>query len=279
MVVEVIIRKKEISGKDFNLLELIYDGMRYGSYDDFFRLKEDDINGPVVIFDSKIVCRGHEISFNDESIFLSLSLPTNENDIQFFYHHIKIICKMMDTDEFIRNDEKVTLDLINNCIEIDKTSSINALKDMKAKISNGTYENMYIFGAINPVVFGIKQIEFIDCDIQKFGNFMNELQNIDAYYAKPGIYKQPDSTVFGVYILSINITSIFPQNPQPIFISQKIPNFYVSFAGDNNLKGLISYNDFLNNVDKTNEYDAEHFIITLNKSEINELLEKFKTNI
>lgn len=277
MVVEVIIQKRAAKNK-FNLLDLIQDDMRYGTFDDSFLLKENDINGPIVVFDSHNICRGHEISITDDSIVLSLTLPTNENDIHFFYRHIESICKMMETNEFIRDNEKVIIDSINNFIEYDKAASINALKDMKTKIFNHTYDDMYIFGAVNPVVFGEKQIDFVDSDLQKFGNFMNQLQSIDAYYAKPSFYRRSDSSLFGIYTISNDVTSIFPKTPKPIFVKQCISNFFVSFVVDHQIKGMISFDDFLQNVDQSNEYDAEHFIITLNENYINSLIERFKTD-
>ena len=279
MGVKVIIQKKGLFEKKFSLLDLIQDGMRYGTYDDFFRLDENNINGPIAVFDSQNICRGHEIFLRDNLITLTLPLPTNENDIHFFYHHIKIICAMMGTDEFTRDGKKVNINLINTFIELDKASSIDALRDMKTKIENGVYENMCIYGALNPIVIGKKQIELIGCDLQKFGDYMNKLQSIDAYYATPNIYRRSDSTLFGVYAFSDDNTFILPQNPQPILIKQKIPQFFIGFVIDDKMKGSISYNDFLQNVDQSNEYDASHFIITLSKSEITDLLENFKTEV
>ena len=41
---------------------------------------------------------------------------------------------------------------------------------MKSIIENGVYEDMYIFGALNPIVIGKEQIELTGCDLGKFGD-------------------------------------------------------------------------------------------------------------
>ena len=64
---------------------------------------------------------------------------------------------------------------------------------------------------------------------------MNQLQSINAYYAKPNIYRRSDSTLFGVYVPSDDNTSILPHNSQPIFIKQKIPQFFMSFVIDDKI--------------------------------------------
>lgn len=279
MVVEVTINNRGISNQKLKLLDVILQGMRYGSFDDYFRLNENKIDKSIVVFDSQKICRGHEVSLNDELILLTLNLPTNENDIIYFYHHVKCICQMIGTNVFTRDGTETSLDHIDSFIEFDKAASIHALQNMQTRINNGEFENMCIYGAINPITFGEKDLEMIESDLEKFGNYMDKLQRLDVYYARPNIYSRKDGTLFGIYVLSENITSVFPLNPQPILFQTKIPQFFVTMVMDKEPKGNVPYIDFIQNIDKSNKYDFNHFIITLGKEEISNLLENFKTEV
>ena len=42
---------------------------------------------------------------------------------------------------------------------------------------------------------------------------------------------------------------------------------------------MIPYNDFINNVSNANYYDANHVIITLNETQIDDLVAKYEVKI
>ena len=139
---------------------------------------------------------------------------------------------------------------------------------------------IYLFGALNPITIGEKEISIVGNDTEKLGKLFHELQSIDAYYAAVKVYQKQDESLFGIYVLTENVLSIFPFKPG-LFMNNKlkIDKFYVSFVFDNELKGCMLYEDFMANVDITKSYDTEHFLISLNKRVMKELLEKYKKKL
>ena len=107
---------------------------------------------------------------------------------------------------------------------------------------------------------------------------MNDIQKQDVYYASPNIYKKPSGTTFGIYVLTENIPSVLPYKAKLFMTNQdiKVQEWYVGFVFDNEMAGACPYNDFLNSIKKDKEYDTEHFIITIDKNKMQEILEKYK---
>lgn len=281
MAVDVTIKNNGIFKKKLQLKDLLEDNMRYGIMDEAFRLEEKEVGENTVIFNSKSICRGYEISFSKGNINLKMPLPTSDDDIIFFYQYIKRICKKLNTKTFIRNDFKTSLDEIDTYIRLDIDTSKKALEMIEKEIDEGKYENMYIFGAVNPVSIGRKEIKEIAGDTKKFGNMMNKLQKMDVYYAKANVYKRKNNTYFGVYMITEKIPSVLPYVPELLVnkYDLKINDWNIGFVIDDNVEGFISYEDFIELVDEDSNYDAEHFIITLDSNKIKELLDNKRIDL
>lgn len=281
MAVEVTIKSKGLFKKNLKFIDVIDSDMRYGVMDEAFRLEEGTIGENTVVFKDKNICRGYEIAINKGEVNLRMPLPTSTSDINFFYEYIKRICTKMNTKIFTRDEEVLSLDDIENCIRLDIEASEAALKKIEENINNGTYENMYIFGAINPVALGKKEMESIKGDATKFGILMNSLQGMDVYYAKTKVYQRKNESYFGVYVLTEGIPSVLPEKPKLLMNENnlKVDDWNIGFVVNEKLEGFISYEDFLNNIKKDSEYDSEHFVITLDKDKMQELLEKYKVEL
>lgn len=281
MAVEVIIKNKGIFKKNPTLSDILENDMRYGIMDESFRLEEGKTGENTVIFKDKNICRGYEISFKKGEINLRMPLPTSTSDINFFYEYIKKLCIKMNTKVFTRDEEKLSFNDIDNCIKLDIEASIAAFKKIAENIEKETYENMYIFGALNPVVIGKNEIDIIDNDPTKFGILMNSLQGMDVYYAKASIYKRKDESYFGIYVLTEGVSSVLPYEGM-LLMNEKnliINDWYIGFVIDEKLEGFISYEDFIKNTKKDSEYDSKHFIITMKKEKLKKLLNKYKVDL
>lgn len=281
MAVEVKIKSKGFFKKNLEFKDIIVDYMRYGIMDESYRLEEGKIGKYTVVFNKNKICRGHEISIGKGEVYLRLPLPTCEEDINFFYNHIKYICKKMNTNSLMIEEEKVSINDLDKYIKNDLETSKMALEKIKENIESNKYETMYIFGAINPIAIGQKETDEINCDPYKFGELLDNLQKMDVYYARAQVYKRKDESSFGVYILTENIPSVLPFKAQ-ILMQKKdieISDWNIGFVYDENIQGFIPYQDFLNNIEKDNVYDTEHFIATLNKKQIQKLLEKYKVEL
>lgn len=280
MAVDVTIKSKGLFKKELKLEDILLDNQSYGIMEENFRLEEGKSGDYTVIFNKNNICRGYELSIKKGEINLSMPLPTSDDDITFFYEYIKFICQKMNTKVFTRDEEEVSIDRLQEFIELDINTSEQALKQIEENIDNGTYENMYIFGALNPVSIGKKELDKIKCSPKKLGKLLNDLQNIDAYYAAPKVYQKSTKELFGIYILTEDVLSILPYKPTLLTSNDiKIEEWYIGFVIDENLAGSISYKDFISSVKKEKEYDTEHFILTLNKEKMQELLKKYRVEI
>lgn len=281
MAVEVTIKSKGLFKKNLTFKDILESNMRFGIMDEAFRLEEGKVGENTVIFKDKNICRGYEVSLKKTEVNLRMPLPTSTADINFFYEYIKKLCTKMNTKTFTRDDEVLTLDDIENCIKLDIEASEAALKNIEENIENGTYQNMYIFGAVNPVALGKKEMENIKGDTTKFGILMNSLQGMDVYYAKASIYQRKDESYFGVYVLTAEVASVLPKKPALLMNDNniKVADWNIGFVINEELAGFISYDDFLKNIKKDSIYDSEHFVITLDKNQMKELLEKYKVEL
>lgn len=281
MAVHVVINSKGLFKKRLELRDVIFDGMRYGVMDEVYRLEEGMIGDLMVVFNNKCISRGYEISFSKGKIELTMSLPTSESDIEFFYEYIKRLCIKMKTDRFIRDGEEVTFEQIGTCIENDISASEEALKRIENDIDSAKYEHMYLFGAINPIAIGKDELIEIASSPKNLGTFMNELQRMDVYYAKAKAYKRKNNTYFGVYILTEGVPTVLPYEPKILMMDDniEIADWNIGFVINNKLEGSILYSDFMSFIKSYEKYDSEHFIVTLSDKVINELLDKYKIEL
>lgn len=143
------------------------------------------------------------------------------------------------------------------------------------------YENFYIFGAINPISIGKDEIGKIHGSIEKLGELLDSLQSRDFYYAKAKVYQKKDDSYFGVYVLTADVSSIFPYRPKLLISEQDftINDWYVGFVANQEMKGFIPYSDFVNFVKECEKYDSEHFIVTMNQDMIKKLIDEYKVDL
>ncbi len=281
MAIDVVINSKGLFKKDIQVDDVIFEGMCYGVMDEAYRLEEGIIGDLMVVFNNNCIGRGYELSFSKGKIGLIMPLPTSEDDINFFYEYIRKICMKMKTDKFIRNQEEVKFEQIDTCIENDIVASKEALKQIGNDIDNGKYENMYLFGAINPIAIGKDELIEIAGSPKNLGILMNRLQQMDIYYAKAKVYKRKNNTYFGVYILTENVPTVLPYEPKILMMDNNIEinDWNISFIINNDLEGSVLYSDFINFIKGYEKYDSEHFIITLDSMVIKKLLDKHRIEL
>lgn len=281
MAVEVKIKGKGLFKKTLTFQDILENNMRYGVMDEAYRLDEGKVGDWTVIFNGNHVCRGYEISLKKGEINLRMPLPTSEEDIIYFYEYIKNLCAKMNTKEFFRDEEKVNFAKIPACINLDIEASTKALEKIEEGLDNKDYSSFYIFGALNPIALGKRELEKFAGNIQNFGKVLDELQKQDIYYAKNRIYQREDKTNFGVYVLTENVPTVLPFEAKPFILDNdiKINDWYLGLVINENMAGFIPYQDFLNSIDKDKIYDTEHFIITLTAKKIKDLLDKYKVEI
>lgn len=246
--------------------------LNYGVSDNHYNLEIGEIGKHTILYDSKCIGRGFELSFEESLIVLRLTLPTTCYEIELFYELVKRICEKMNVDIFIRDDEIVSLERIDNCVEADVDASLNAIKNIDQSIREKENHSMILFGALNPIELGLKEVDEIDCSLIQFEKLMNRLQQKDVYYATPKYYQRKDGSVFGVYFIGEKIVSIVPNNPKsPFFNIEQLDSHYVRIPDKND----IPYEDFIQHVDKLEDYDNGHIMISLDENKIHELSKNY----
>lgn len=276
MAVDVKIKQKSLFKKKVTIKEIIeLTNLSYGVCDEAYRLIPKEIGPRTILYDKNKLARGIELSLENNDIILRLSLPTTPKEIRCFYKIIETICKNFNTNTYIRNEETVQIEDNGTFIKSDEEGSIYGLKDMKDILATKEYSYMQIFGVYHPIAIGSKEIKEIDNNLENFENLLNKLQQLDLYYAAPKLYQTPDKLI-AVYAIGTEIPSIVPLKPGIITNKSKdIKDWFVFLPGNK----AIKYEDFINNVDQDNYYDANHIIVCLKEEKIKDLISKYETKL
>lgn len=251
-------------------------GLNYGILTSYYTLERNKIGDYTILYDSYRIGRGIELSVEESSIHLRLSLPTTISEIELFYDLTVTICEKLKIKQFLRDEETAFTNHIQPYIDADKEASLNALLDIEKKINTNETNHFIVFGALNPISLGNKEMKEINRSLEAFENLLNRLQQMDVYYATPSFYQRKNGTIFGIYFVGEEITSVIPLKPSVPFQSELKPDsFYVSIPGRNH----IPYDDFIANVKQIDNYDNDHIIVELDEASIRQLVEKYNVEI
>ena len=272
MSVSVRIKQKSLFKKKLNIEEIIkLTNLSYGVSDENYRIIQNEIGKHTLIYDKNKLARGIDISLNDTDVVLLLSLPTSPSEIRKFYEVIEIICKKFNTQNYIREEELVSIKDNEKFIKYDEEGSIAGLEDLQEKIGQNEYKRFEIFGVYNPISIGINEIKKINNNLYNLEEYLNRIQSLDVYYATPRVYRVKEKLI-GIYAIGSNIPSVVPTEPYIVLNQIKgIEELYAMLKEGKTIK----YNDFINNAENKEYYDANHIIVTLSDNEVDNLLEKY----
>ncbi|MDD7281649.1 MAG: DUF4299 family protein [Erysipelotrichaceae bacterium] len=255
----------KLNGKKIEINEIAaLKDLCYGVSDNNYTLEEGQIGSYTILFDPNCISRGIEASIESNVLLLRMSLPTTESEIHLFYDLIFSICKHIHVNEFVRDDEIISLKHSHDFIESDKQTSIRALQDIENKVRNKESEQFYIFGALNPISLGQKEFDEMNGSYDNFERMLNQKQQLDVFYANPKLYQRNDQTIFGIYFVGENIDTVVPEKAHVPFNNIEVDSWYVMIP-DNN---AIPYKDFIKNVTIIDQYDHDHVIVRLSQQEI-----------
>ncbi|MBQ8279333.1 MAG: DUF4299 family protein [Roseburia sp.] len=277
MSVNIEIKQKGLFKKKITVPEIAeLENLSYGIADGSYRLVPGEVGQYTILYNLDCIGRGIEVSIENDNVNLRLNLPTIPKEIKLFYRLTERICEKLKLKEFYRDEEKVNIKDAGVFYEPDKAACERALSDITHKIKTQDTKEFYIFGAMNPIALGIKEVETINGSLEAFEKFLTELQQRDIYYAVPRFYKQQDESVLGVYYVGENVVSAFPYQPKLPFIQiQDVANWYAMLPENN----ILKYEDFIHHVEKQDDYDASRFVIQLSKEKIEELVSAYKTEL
>ena len=236
-----------------------------------YRIIQNEIAKHTLIYDKNKLARGIDISLDDTDVVLLLSLPTSPSEIREFYEVIEIICNEFNTQNYIREEELVSIKDNEKFIKYDEEGSIAGLEDLEEKIGQNEYKRFEIFGVYNPISIGINEIKKINNNLYNLEEYLNRIQSLDVYYATPRVYRVKGKLI-GIYAIGSNIPSVVPTEPYIVLNQIKgIEEWYVMLKEGKTIK----YNNLINNAENKEYYDANHIIVTLSDNEVDNLLEKY----
>ena len=277
MSVTARIKQKSLFKKKMNLEDIIkFTGLSYGVCDENYRLNKDEIGEHTLIYDETKLARGFELWLEGSDVLLSLSLPTAPSEIRLFYSLVEKLCNEFNTKKYLREDEEAYLYEDEEFIKWDEEASIVALEDMTSKTED-EYRCFEIFGIYNPISIGQRELQRIDCNLNKLEEYLNEIQSLDVYYATPSVYRKKDTNeLFGIYSIVADIPCVVPNKPYIILDQIKGINYWYVMIR----KGMtVTYDDFINHISSKEYYDANHVIALLNDDEIDALIEQYSVEI
>lgn len=277
MSTNVRIKQKSLFKKKLEMEDIVaLTGLAYGVIDDNYRLIRNEMAENTLIYDENRLARGIDLWLDGTDILLSLSLPTTRSEIRLFYHVITTICNEVGTKKYIREEDTVSLKDNERFVQYDEEASIGALEDLQEKIGNDEYRRFEIFGVFNPISISLKEIQKIGNNLEQFEKYLHEIQALDVYYATSNVYRTPEEKLIGIYAIVADVPSVVPMEPYVIMNQiEGVEAWYVMLK-----KGeAIGYEDFINNLDIKDYYDANHVITVLSEAKIDELLKKYKVEL
>lgn len=275
MAVNVTIRQKGLFQKKIDLNSIIScTGLSYGICDENYRLTENEIGEQTLLYDKNYLSRGIDLSIDGNDIHLQLSLPTSIHEIECFYKVIENIKSYLKKTEIIRDDEIYDSNLINSYIDFDIDGSMHGIDMVSKQIENGESEYFQIFGIMQPLSLGKKEIVEMKDNLNNFGDWMHRIQSIDAYYAVPKVYNVRNQLT-GIYAIGPDIVSIVPIKPYIIMNQIEGIERWLVMLSDGK---LISYDTFINHIDKE-YYDANHVIVNISEEKVEQLIKEFEEEL
>ncbi len=272
MAVEIKVKNKGLKIEDFVDRET----GAYGVHDEHYRLTPEKVGNPLIVYNPEKLGRGFEIFLEKKEICLSQPLPTSREDIRFFYGYVVKLLKLLGTEKFYRNDEPASVFQIADYMQEDIDTSINAMGFLSEKAKEDG-EQLYIFALMNPIALGENTIEKIGGDLDRFADYLHEVQAEDYFYAAPLLYQNNETgKIMGAYVVSPDVSSVLPNKPTIFNPEIKVDEWFLVFFLENEdiFETMIPYDVFLLLADKNDLYDEGHFMITYAEAEMRRMLEK-----
>ncbi len=242
--------------------------LRYGVSDANYILEENKTGQYTVLFSTARIGRGTEVSVENGTVNLHLPLPSTPHEIDLFYDLAAAVCSRTGSSGFLRNGDFLPVERAHDHIDDDIFTSTGALEHMTQKTADGEYSQFYVFGALNPISFGQKEIEYVGGSMERFEEMLDCLQKHDAVYSTPRCFRRENGDVFGVYFVHENVQCIFPDKAHLLFNNElEVREWFVMING----QFAVSFDDFLGHAVITDRYDNDNHIISLNENAVEKL--------
>ncbi len=277
MAVTIKIHPKENSGLSITVPQMAkLENLSYGCMDNDYCMEFDELGAYTVLYDADCIGRGFEAWVENDVVCLRIPLPNTEKDIRHAYSLAQKICRYFDVESFLCDDDLVPFEHIPKKIERNINASLGGLRAIEDQVLSSPDNSILLFGATNPVVIGISELQEIGGSMEGFEKFLARLQQMDVFYANPRFYKLPGERVFGLYFVGENIMTVVPCTPSyPFAKIDNLKGYYVRVPDGND----IPYADFIERATNMGPYDATHDIVCLTERDLAYLAENCSVNV
>lgn len=267
MAIKVEIKQKSVLTRRITVEEIAaMQSLSYGVWNRNYVLEKEVTGDRTVLYNPKHLARGIHVVIKNQSICLYLPIPTTRNEVKTFYYLIMSICDKFDVDNFYRNDERVAISQVSDCIKLDQQNSTACLLGMKEMLQNRKFTSFYMFGALNPLLLGETEVYEVNGSLDKLDELLVNTQHLDYIFAVPQ-YLKNDSENVKCYMLWKGDTIIFPtddsNDEEPFEIHTKIVVLENMVA--------IEWRKFQAFIKDCERYDESHVLFTLNMDMLNQI--------
>lgn len=185
----------------------------------------------------------------------------------------------MEWKSIIIDDETVDVSELQKYVERDISMNIYLL-NKPSDYAHGGYATLYC--AICPICLSAEQLISFGADYSSFSTYLNEKQQIDAFYSCPHYFKQEEELIV-MYIVIEDGYFILPNHPKTTIKSaegikvcdQAIVAISELLPGESTSVMLYDYFVSLLPQNKKSEFDSQHMLIgPLSKEELIDVFKK-----
>ena len=267
--------------------------LRYGSNNDFYVLKDEEINNDTaILYNPDKIGRG--IFFNGsrakENLYeISYNIPTTRAEINDFIRLAEVITKQLGKVEMycVEEERNFTVDELKENFERFVDFSTEKLNEF---CSNKEYDSYILTLALWPYCIPQHKVDlWSKCsNLSDFENTLHHIQSQDIYYASPNIYQNNENHKIGAfYVLTEGCKTVYPLkadgflNMDQIKIDQGFIQFYI-YSEDRFIKGLYPYDKFIEEIKKQGAelFDKTHVSVPpMSKNQLENLAKACRESI
>lgn len=243
---------------------------------DDFRYERDDTT--ITLFNPRQIARGISVTLEDESVTLSLKMPTSATEVKSFFALIDRVASHISPDfELVADGSEMTLDEClateNEMLEFNRKSLRYVCDNVSATESVSRIDCVYL-----DLSLGQNEASLFcpddDCtEVDLFAGFMHDRQRIDATYTEANYYidHSAEGGVFGAVLVPEATNLIFPNSEAPLRAllgdgADKVTHYKVALFSqtEDKILGDLPLATFLELVPpaRVSYFDAEHILIS-----------------
>lgn len=249
----------------------------YGTYDEFLTFQHGETGNPVVIYNPEKLERGFQLLLDDNEICLMQAFPTGESDIRFLYSFGASLLDRLGEETFLRDGKTAHRSDIDKYIGQDKEECEALLKNIRQY--GGGQQNFMLTCLRNPMYINLETFESFDGSLNAFSDYLDRLQSQDYHYAEPLLFQDPETgDIMGTYVVVPDVPTVLPDVPNSFNDDFEVDNWNVAFNldGEDIIESMVSYDAFLEAVDRSKPYDDASFMVKYSEDELKTLIGEAK---